>query len=64
MMVRRAGVLPIGAALLFTACASVPTGPRVMVLPGTGKSFEQFQHDDGLCRDWAAHQAKGGSPKK
>ena len=26
-------------ALLATGCASVPTGPSVMVLPGTGKSL-------------------------
>jgi hypothetical protein len=27
-----------------------------MVLPGTGKSFEQFQQDDGICRQWAEQQ--------
>jgi hypothetical protein len=27
-----------------------------MVLPGTGKSFEQFQADDAVCRQWAAQQ--------
>jgi len=44
------------AGLLTTACASVPTGPSVMVLPGTGKAFEQFQVDDASCRQWAAQQ--------
>jgi uncharacterized protein YcfJ len=44
------------AGLLTTACASVPTGPSVMVLPGTGKHFEQFQIDDATCRQWAAQQ--------
>src|ERR1700693_1519482 len=39
------------------ACATVPTGPSVMVLPGGGKSFEQFQADDALCRPWAYPQA-------
>ena len=42
--------------LLFTGCATVPTGPSVMVLPGTGKSFEQFQADDAVCRSWALQQ--------
>jgi Glycine-zipper domain len=46
---------------LLGACATVPSGPTVMVLPGGGKSFEQFQADDGLCRQWAAQQA-GTSP--
>lgn len=43
--------------LLLAGCATVPSGPSVMVLPGTGKSFEQFQADDLVCRQWAARQA-------
>lgn len=39
--------------LLLTACATVPTGPRVAALPGTGKSFEQFRYDDHQCRQFA-----------
>lgn len=42
--------------LLLGACASIPTGPSVMVLPGSTKSFEQFQADDAVCRQWAAQQ--------
>jgi OmpA family protein len=41
---------------LLGACATVPAGPSVMVLPGTGRSFEQFQADDGTCRQWAFQQ--------
>jgi hypothetical protein len=41
---------------LLGACATVPTGPSVMVLPGGGKSFEQFQADDAMCRQWAYQQ--------
>src|SRR6266704_3177461 len=37
------------AALLLGACVSVPSGPSVMVLPGTGKSFDQFRADDMNC---------------
>jgi hypothetical protein len=40
--------------LLLAGCATVPSGPSVMVLPGTGKTFEQFQGDDLVCRQWAA----------
>jgi hypothetical protein len=43
-------------ALSLSACASVPTGPSVMVLPGSTKTFEQFQFDDAACRQWAAQQ--------
>jgi OmpA family protein len=38
---------------LLGACATVPSGPSVMVLPGSGKSFEEFQADDAVCRQWA-----------
>jgi hypothetical protein len=41
---------------LLEACATVPSGPSVMVLPGSGRSFEQFQADDGVCRQWAQQQ--------
>ena len=62
MTVRRA-VLPIATCLLVTACATVPTGPSVLVLPGTAKNFEQFQTDDVVCRQWA-HQQTGTTPNQ
>ncbi|HEY7203511.1 MAG TPA: glycine zipper family protein [Methylomirabilota bacterium] len=46
-------------ALVATGCATIPSGPSVMVLPGSTKNFEQFQMDDGLCRQWAAQQTGG-----
>src|SRR5215510_14369109 len=46
----------VAVALLTGACATVPTGPRVMVLPGAGKSFDQFQADDVNCRQFASQQ--------
>jgi hypothetical protein len=49
-------VLVVTGGLLLAACASVPTGPSVMVLPGSRTSFEQFQVDDGICRGWASQQ--------
>src|SRR5687768_13453441 len=53
----------VPAALVLSACASIPTGPNVMVLPGTGKGFDQFQADDAVCRQWAAQQT-GTTPDK
>ncbi len=52
----RSAILPIAAAVLLTACATLPTGPSVMVLPGNGKNFEHFQADDAVCRQWAAER--------
>jgi hypothetical protein len=45
---------------LLSACAAVPTGPSVMVLPGVGKPFDQFQVDDMGCQQFA--QAQTGLP--
>ena len=51
------GALLVGTlALALGACASVPTGPSVMVLPGSTKTFEEFQMDDAVCRQWASEQ--------
>src|SRR6266550_8288779 len=55
-MTRSTPILAVAAGLLMTACATVATGPSVMVLPGQGKSFDQFQADDSLCRQWALQQ--------
>src|SRR5207245_7820789 len=49
-------VFPVAVGLVMSACATVPAGPSVMVLPGNGKNFEQFQADDAVCRQWAAQQ--------
>lgn len=46
---------------LLSACAVMPPGPSVMALPGTGKSFDQFQVDDGNCRQYVANQVGGVS---
>jgi Glycine-zipper domain len=46
--------LPI--VVFLGACSTLPTGPKVMVLPGVGKPFEQFQIDDMVCRQFAQGQ--------
>ena len=53
---RKLWLVPIAAALLLTGCPTLPSGPDVMVLPGSGKSFEDFQLDDAVCRQWAAQK--------
>ena len=39
----------------------MPSGPAVMVLPGSGKNFDQFRADDMDCRQFAANQV-GNTP--
>lgn len=43
--------------LALAACTSIPQGPNVMVLPGNGKTLEQFQSDDVFCRQYASMQS-------
>lgn len=49
-------VLPLA---LLAGCASVPPGPSVMALPGSGKNFDQFRADDAACRQYALQQSGG-----
>ncbi len=52
----------LGALLLLGACASLPpSGPSVMVLPGSGKNFDQFRADDYECRSFASAQVGGAT---
>jgi len=53
---RRGGVVMVLVGALLSGCATIPHGPSVMVLPGSGKNFEQFQVDDAVCRQWASQQ--------
>jgi hypothetical protein len=63
-MKTRTGIIISSLAFLaLSGCATLPTGPSVMVLPGTGKSFEQFQVDDAACRGWAG-QSVGITPQQ
>lgn len=42
--------------LALSGCATLPTGPSVMVLPAPGKPFPVFQSEDAACRRWAEQQ--------
>jgi hypothetical protein len=60
-MMRRASLasalaLAATAGVLFlSACAEMPVGPSVAVMPGPNKPFDVFVQEDQLCRGWAAH---------
>ena len=47
------------ALVALAGCVSRPTGPTVAVMPGPGKSFEQFQTDDLVCKGYANQQVAG-----
>ena len=63
MMLKRTLLLCAVLAML-AGCATVPSGPNVTVLPGPGKSFEEFQADDAVCRQWAQQQIGGAPPSE
>ena len=47
------------AIFILGGCASIPTGPSRMALPGTGKTFDQFRFDDAECQRYAFEQIGG-----
>ncbi|EKZ99194.1 hypothetical protein D769_11216, partial [Cupriavidus sp. HMR-1] len=47
------------ASLGLGACAVMPSGPTVMALPGSNKTFDQFRGDDYNCRQFAFQQIGG-----
>jgi hypothetical protein len=54
-------IAAVSAALMLCACVVMPSGPSVMVLPGTGKTFDQFRADDYECRQFANFQVGGAN---
>jgi hypothetical protein len=52
-------ISPFLALLSLAACTTMPTGPSVLVLPGTGKNFDQFRVEDFECRQFAQLQLGG-----
>jgi hypothetical protein len=52
------------AALLLGACTTMPSGPSMLVLPGSNKSFDQFRGDDAMCRQYALAQIGGITPNQ
>lgn len=58
-MIRRTHAIPLLAALLTAGCVTLPSGPSVLVLPGSGRNFSEFRADDMACRGYA-HDYIGG----
>lgn len=49
----------LATALLLAGCTTIPTGPSILVLPGSGRSFDDFRADEVLCRQYAHDQVSG-----
>lgn len=46
------------------ACATLPSGPGILALPGSKKTFDEFRADDGVCRQFAYEQVGGTTPSQ
>ncbi len=55
-------VLPV--LLAVSACTTMPSGPSMLTLPGSGKTFDQFRADDLDCRQYANLQVGGSTPNQ
>ena len=62
-MLKKLSIFSLTGLVLFGGCAMTPTGPSVLVLPGTGKPYEQFRSDDYYCRQMALMQTGGVTPQ-
>src|SRR6202521_4338634 len=60
-MSARSHFLSLAGVLALTGCVIVPTGPAVMALPGTAKSFDEFRADDVSCRQYAQYSLGPGA---
>lgn len=54
----------ISMAMLLSACTSIPTGPSVAALPGTGKGFDQFRQDNSYCKQYSLEEVGGTSASR
>ena len=52
------------ACLAVAGCVSAPTGPTVMVLPGSGRGFDDFRMDEAVCRQYSLEQTGGSSAQQ
>jgi len=50
--------------LAASACTTMPSGPSMLTLPGSGKTFDQFRADDLDCRQYANLQVGGATPNQ
>jgi hypothetical protein len=57
----RLQLVSLASVLALAGCVTVPTGPAVMALPGTAKSFDQFRADDVSCRQYAQYSLGPGA---
>jgi hypothetical protein len=57
-------VIALAGLLALGGCQPAPiTGPTIAVMPGPGKTLNQFQNDDYTCRGFAQNQSYAPPPR-
>lgn len=63
---RPRSIAPMASVLLLAACAGIPSGPQVAVMPAPGKPLDLFAQEDRQCRNYADQAlgipARGSAP--
>jgi len=49
----------LASALALGGCVWLPQGPTVAVMPGAGKSLDEFRADSGICQQFAQSAISG-----
>jgi hypothetical protein len=62
VMIRASRIAVLASLLALSACVAPANGPTIAVMPGQGKSFEAFQQDDLVCRQFANQSIGFASP--
>ncbi len=57
--IRAAAAFGVSGLLLLQGCAQTPLGPTVAVMPAPNKSFDAFQADQAVCKQFAGGQVAG-----
>jgi hypothetical protein len=58
-MKTRSALIALLSMAVLGGCASVPSGPSLLALPGTGRTFDEFRASDGYCRHRASQLVSG-----
>jgi hypothetical protein len=61
MRLLKCSVVILAPMLLLSACASQPMGPTIGVMPAPDKSFDAFQSDQAVCKQYADSEVQGGA---
>jgi uncharacterized protein YcfJ len=63
MMHSKTAALGLTAVLLIQGCATAPVGPTVYAAKGPNKTFDEFEQDTAVCKQYASQEVAGQAEK-